>query len=267
MGRLMKYDLRAAMKLFVPLWIGTLILSLINSFTIYPQSDVESKLADFFISLMMIAYVLAVIAIVIVTVIYVVMRFYQSMMKDEAYLTFTLPVGIDAILWAKAIVGLILLAISAVVCVLSLLILSYPIGYAADIPMLFSRLMERITVGNLLMVILAMVLAAITTCMSGIFHGYLSMGFGQLAKKRKLGASVLAYVVISTVTSAFAGVVIMPLFVKLMENMGQTSVLLMFNGAKGVWLIFLLISLYNLIFTAVYYFPTRYIFKNKLNLE
>jgi len=118
-----------------------------------------------------------------------------------------------------------------------------------------------------LMVILAMVLAAITTCMSGIFHGYLSMGFGQLAKKRKLGASVLAYVVISTVTSAFAGVVIMPLFVKLMENMGQTSVLLMFNGAKGVWLIFLLISLYNLIFTAVYYFPTRYIFKNKLNLE
>ena len=209
----------------------------------------------------------AVIAIVIVTIIYIVMRFYQSMMKDEAYLTFTLPVGIDAILWAKAIVGLILLAISAVVCIVSLLILLWPIGYAEDIPMLFSRLMERITVGNLLMVILAVVLATITTGLSGIFHGYLSMGFGQLAKKRKLGVSVLAYVIISTLTSAIAGVLIMPLFVKLLEGIGQTSLLLMFNGAKGVWLIFLLIALYNLIFSAIYYFPTRYIFKNKLNLE
>ena len=267
MGRLMKYDLRAAMKLFVPLWIGTLILSLINSFTIYPKFDVESKLADFFISLMMIAYVLAVIAIVIVTIIYVVMRFYQSMLKDEAYLTFTLPVGMDAILWAKSIVGLILLAISGIVCVASLLILLYPVGYAADLPMLFSRLMDQITVGDLLMIVLSMILAAVTACLSGIFHGYLSMGLGQLAKKRKLGASVLAYVIISTVTSAVAGVVIMPLFVRLMEGIGQTSVLLMFNGAKGIWLIFLLISLYDLIFAAIYYFPTRYIFKNKLNLE
>lgn len=267
MGRMMKYDLRAAMKLFVPLWIGTLVLSLINSFTIYPQFDVDNKIANFFISLMMIAYVLAVIAIVIVTIIYIVMRFYQSMMKDEAYLTFTLPVGIDAIVWAKAIVGLILLAISAVVCVISLVILLWPVGSFSELSMMLNRMMELMTFGNLMMVILTMVLAAITTGLTGIHQAYLSMGFGQMAKKRKLGASVLAYVLISTVTSAVAGTVIMPLFIKLMENMGQRSVLLMFNGAKGVWLIFLLIALYNLIFTAIYYFPTRYIFKNKLNLE
>ena len=34
MGKLMKYDLRAALRLFVPLWIGALILALVNSFTI-----------------------------------------------------------------------------------------------------------------------------------------------------------------------------------------------------------------------------------------
>ena len=267
MGRLMKYDLRAAMKLFVPLWIGTLILSLINSFTIPNQHEIESRILEFFVSLMMIAYVLAVIAIVIITVIYVVMRFYQSMIKDEAYLTFTLPVGIDAVLWAKAITGLILLAVSGIVCMLSLYLLMMPIVNLAEIPVMFRRMLEVVSVSDLLLIILSMILAAVTACLSCIFHGYLSMGLGQLAKKRKLGASVLAYVIISTVTSAVAGVVIMPLFVRLMEGIGQTSVLLMFNGAKGIWLIFFLISLYDLIFAAIYYFPTRYIFKNKLNLE
>ena len=33
MGRLMKYDLRAAMRLFIPLWLGTLALALVNRFT------------------------------------------------------------------------------------------------------------------------------------------------------------------------------------------------------------------------------------------
>ena len=54
MSRLMKYDLRAAMKLFVPLWIGTLILSLINSFTIPGQHEIDSRILEFFVSLMMI---------------------------------------------------------------------------------------------------------------------------------------------------------------------------------------------------------------------
>lgn len=267
MGRLMKYDLRAAMKLFVPLWIGTLILSLINSFTIPAQSEIESRMLEFFVSMMMIAYVLAVIAIVIVTIIYIIMRFYQGLLKDEGYLTFTLPVGIDSILWAKAFTGLILLAVSGVVCMLSLLILVWQFLEFQDFSLFFRMFAENSTVGDGIMIIFSAVLAAVSTCLSGIFHGYLSMGFGQLAKKRKLGMSVLSYVIISTVSSTIAGVVIMPLFVWLMENMGQTNVLMLFDGIKGVWLIFLLISLYNLIFTAIYYFPTRYIFKNKLNLE
>ena len=45
------------------------------------------------------------------------------MLKDEGYLTFTLPVGIDSILWSKALTAMILSVCSAVVCALSLLLL------------------------------------------------------------------------------------------------------------------------------------------------
>ena len=267
MGRLMKYDLRAAMKLFLPIWIGTLILSLVNSFTIFRPEDASGWLAEFLTSLTMIAYVLAVIAIVIITIIYIVLRFYQGLLKDEGYLTFTLPVGIDSILWAKALTGLILLAVSGVVCVLSVLILTRTYIDMRDVELVVSMFVDHASTKDLILSILSAVMFAIGTCLSGIFHAYLAMAFGQLAKKRKLGASVLAYVLISTVTSAVASMVLMPLSAKLFSGLGRPNVLSIFNGPQGMWLILFLGTLYNLLFTAIYYFPTRYIFKNKLNLE
>ena len=86
------------------------------------------------------------------------------------------------------------------------------------------------------------------------------MAFGQLAKKRKLGASVLAYVIISIVTSTVFSLSGMQFFVAATSNMGP-----IFHGAQGLWKILLLGILYNLVLTAIYYFPTRHIFKNKLS--
>jgi len=267
MGRLMKYDLRAAIKLFVPLWIGTLILSLINSFGVFRPDTPDGKLVSFLLSLTMIAYILAVIAIVIITIIYIVLRFYQGLLKDEGYLTFTLPLRIDSILWAKALTGLILMAVSGVVCVLSLLILTRTLITKEDVSLFISMFVDYASAWDTVLIILSAVLFAVASCLSGIFHAYIAMAFGQLAQKRKLGASVLAYVVISTVTSTIASVVLSPLFVKMMGGMGHSNVLTIFNGAQGAWLILLLGTLYNVVFTVIYYFPTRYMFKNKLNLE
>ena len=97
MGRLMKYDLRAAMRLFIPLWLGTLALALVNRFTVHLEFS-ENRILNFFTGLVMVLYVLAALSILVVTLIYIIQRFYQSMLKDEGYLTFTLPVGIDSLL-------------------------------------------------------------------------------------------------------------------------------------------------------------------------
>ena len=102
MGKLMKYDLRAALRLFIPLWIGTLVLGLVNGVTIEMEQS-DNRYLNFFTGLFAVLFVLAIFAILIVAAIYVVQRFYQSMLKDEGYLTFTLPVGIDSILWSKAL--------------------------------------------------------------------------------------------------------------------------------------------------------------------
>ena len=108
MGKLMKYDLRAAMRLFIPVWIGTLVLSVINSFFIGADYDIEHWMLNLLTKLTMITNVVLLISVFVITLVYILLRFYQSMVKDEAYLTFTLPVSVDSILWGRTFGGIIL---------------------------------------------------------------------------------------------------------------------------------------------------------------
>ena len=126
MGKLMKYELRSAMKLFVPLWIAVLVLAFVNSLMVNPDLEkYTGAIPDFLSNLTMIAYTMTVVAILIVAAVYIVLRFYQATMKDEGYLTFTLPVSIDSILWTKALSGILIMALSMVVAVLSILLLNW----------------------------------------------------------------------------------------------------------------------------------------------
>lgn len=255
------------MKLFLPLWIGTLLLSVVNRFTLPAMDRIQHPTLDFLFGLIMTAYVLAIIAIVVVAAIYVVLRFYHGLLKDEGYLTFTLPVSVDAILWAKSLTGILLLAGSCVVAVVSVLIMLLEQGDLRIVGEVLKELPRNAGVGNTVLIILFAVLAAISAALSTIYQAYLSMGIGQMAQKRKLGTSILAYVIISFVISFISGAGVMPLFVKVMEMLGQPNILKLFNGPHGLWLLFLGWAVYNLIYVVIFYFPTRYIFKNKLNLE
>lgn len=268
MGRLMKYELRAAMKLLIPLWLGTLVLSFLNSFTMPGQIETDNPVLKTISTTVMVAYVLAVLAIVIITVIYLIMRFYQGLLKDEGYLTFTLPVSIDAILWSKALSGLILLAISGVVCVLSLMTLLWRTLNLMEFRIVLRELARNELVGTAIWTVLAAIFAAVCSGLSSIFQAYLAMGIGQMAKKRKLAASVLAYVVISTVVSTITTVGLTPLGNLLLKWIGYDSLIqLLGYSVNGPWLLLLGVALSSLFYGAVYYLLTRYIFKHKLNLE
>lgn len=260
MGRLMKYDLRAAMRLFIPLWLGTLALALVNRFTVHLEFS-ENRILNFFTGLVMVLYVLAALSILVVTLIYIIQRFYQSMLKDEGYLTFTLPVGIDSLLWSKALTALILVVVSDIVGILSLLIL---VVWNVNLDE-FQRFLRELGqyFNGISLTFLMVCLTAVVATVCQVILIYLSMALGQLAQKHRLGASVGAYVLISIATSTVYSVVLAPIAMKLAENMEFPNVepLTILNAALAV------LMLNALILTAVYYFPARYLFKRKLNLE
>ena len=266
MGKLMKYDLRAAMKLFVPLWLGTLVLALINSFTLSSTLErLNSRVVTTLQNLILTAYILAVVALVVVTLVFIVMRFYQSTVKDEAYLTFTLPVSVDAVVGGKALSGLVIFFGSVVVGLLSLLLLGRQVLFP-NLLQGFTELFRRNDAGDLVLLGVLLLLLLLTTGLCSILRIYLSMALGQLAQKRKVAASVLAYMGIGLVIN-----VLVTWFVA-SARFGDNSFFdwLFFKGLSGfqsLWLLLGGLCLYNLVFCVIFYIPTRCLLKYQLNLE
>lgn len=259
MGRLMKYDLRAALRLFVPLWLGTLVLALVNGFTMHLEYS-ENPVLNFLTGLVMVLYVLAVFAILILTGIYAIQRFYQSMLKDEGYLTFTLPVGIDSILWSKALTAMILSVCSAVVCVLSLLLLVVRDLASVNLSGFFEDLLHSIPLREIILTVVCFGVMLLAAALATLFLIYLSMALGQFAQKHRLAASVGAFVAIQVLMSFL--LTLPASFTEYWDVRWIPE-----DGWFAACVVFLLLAAGSLVQAAIYYFPTRYLFQKRLNLE
>ncbi len=274
MGRLMKYELRSALRLFVPLWLAVLVLAGVNRFTrgasgytaLTPARSVleSSGLWNWLAGIGMVLYVVAIIGVIVVALIFVIQRFYQGLLKDEGYLTFTLPLRTDSILWAKTFSAMILIVGSAVVCILSVLLLSARQELWQEIVKGWRNDIE-VNGGHAVLGVILIVIALLAWMIPAVQQLYLSMAIGHLGQKHRAGASVLAYVGIEIVLNMVTSLLLIPLVTALAEK----SPIRIWNSTGGsiLWAVFGCTMLAAIVKTAIFYFPTRYILKRHLNLE
>ena len=83
LGKLMKYDMKSMFKVFVPLWLALLAVSLVNRFTM--RFDNNAIIGTLPTVIFMILYVGLIIAVMVVAVALIIMRFYHGLLKDEGY--------------------------------------------------------------------------------------------------------------------------------------------------------------------------------------
>ena len=93
-GKLLKYELRSVMRDFLFVWIGILVLSTVNAFTMGLGNDPE---VDGFKAFLLVALPLMVlfalyVAAFVIALLYVLRRFWNGLLGNEGYLMFTLPV-------------------------------------------------------------------------------------------------------------------------------------------------------------------------------
>lgn len=270
MGRLMKYELRSAMKLFVPLWLAVLVLAGISrlSFLYNGNALVEGNLAanrflDWLSGIAMFLFVIAIIGVFVVALIFVIQRFYQGLLKDEGYLTFTLPVRTDSILWAKTFSAMILIVTSVVVCLAAILLLAADRELWQELSWGWQAIVRFNGQSN---VVLACVLAVILMLMGtvpSLQYLYLSMAVGHLAQKHRVAASVGAFVGINVLLNLVASLAFTPVANWFFDSGRQWSM----DVTGTIWLVFLVLLLVCLIQIVIFYFPTRYILNRHLNLE
>lgn len=266
MGKIIKYEFRSMFRLFIPLWLGILVLSLVNRFTLNFQFG-DNKLANFFAGMVMFLYVMGIMAVLVVAFIFIILRFYKGILKEEGYLTMTLPVSLDSILWGKAIAGWVLLVLTVVVCIASAGILVLQNFMIEDVRLAWARMAE-LSGGEapLVLILVQVLLSALVSTLYNILFLYLAMAIGHLAQKHKVGMSVLAYVVLSTVLSTLYNTFLTPAVLNFLmgyDFAGRTNAQIVALVSNSLWIYLAIV----LVACVVFYFPTRYILQKKLNLE
>lgn len=128
MGKVIKYEFKHSSRIFIPLYASLIILCAIIGISKQPFSDYAniSNISDlsvvqsFILVFGIILVSLLILAIIITTIIIFSIRFYRSMLGDEAYLTLTLPVTIGEHIWGRFIADFIWMIVYGVSSILSI---------------------------------------------------------------------------------------------------------------------------------------------------
>lgn len=153
-----------------------------------------------FATLIVAAYV-AVIALLIYTV---VQNCYKSIFSDEGYLTFTLPIDINHLIFSRILVNFIY-AIITVICIFFSILIA-ELFFGANLFVLLYNL-----ISSLLSNPLALISAFVQVAIYIILYSYviilaLAMANSTFRQKNKIGMAILFYFLITTILSVLQSI-------------------------------------------------------------
>jgi hypothetical protein len=230
------------------------------------MSDVSSPIYKIAAAISMFVYVTLMVGLVLMTLVVMIQRFYKSLLGDEGYLMFTLPVHPWMHIVSKLAISMFWTVISVFVGIGSVLLafsvnIFTPEFYNGWAEM--SSELERILGAYRPLVGIESIIAILLSIASAILLVYAAIALGHLFNKHKLIISFGMYVALRTVSQ----IIIIPFALLFSVKLAPLTES---NGVPSVGLIssfLLIIMLYLGIITAGYYVLTNYILKKKLNLE
>lgn len=191
LGKLLKYEFKATGRTFIPVYIGILLIALINRGSRLINIEAISNITGMILGALFVA-------LIVLTIIVIVQRFHKNLLTDEGYLMFTLPVKTETIIGAKLITAVVWGILSIIVAAIAGLILSADaaffeaLGEFIQIVLKTTPNSEMMRMITYLFVLLGTMLA---TYISMILLIYLSLAIPQIAKisKHKVAASFVSF--------------------------------------------------------------------------
>jgi|GEM_PF-218882 len=293
--KLIKYDFKSMLRIFVPLWISLLVVSVVNRFTIRLSSNymtstlyghgsnaygvytASNSIASLVAGLVMFLFGILITAMFVIAAIIIVQRFYTGLLRDEGYLMFTLPVSPGQLVLSKGLAASILLLVNCLVTFMAIVILSAGPEWSE----FFATLREYIqlyNLGNISFLITLCVISAIVAIVYGICMIYTSMALGHLAKRHRILLSFVAYIGISWGVSIISSLTMSIFnsfavsnelwFVSIIEGFVYPARYNDFSGIVSLtnWMLGIN-TIFSLMLTVIFFFTTRHILSKKLNLE
>lgn len=213
--KLLKYDLQALFKYFIPMTIFMIAYSILGSvfFKIEDIDKYDGVIMPLLIGISILGYVLILIAYCIVSQGLIVVDFFKTMVTDRGYLTHTLPVKKSSILISKYIAGFIIQIISYAVVITSLIAF-------LDVPRLLitnssvirevinetlAELFTHISAGAVIVTVIIFIICCLVSIFFNLATFFLAIAIGQRVNRHKIVGSIVAYGVLSIVIQIISG--------------------------------------------------------------
>ena len=274
MKKLLKYDLKSLSRTFLPVWILAPVVAIFLGMGLNEAvKDSGTYIAyDFNILIVLsgIVFVAVMMAMLVMTILFVIQRFWNGLLKDEGYLMFTLPVTTRELIISKAIAAEIVSIISIVAGIAALVILSGMSLSPVDVlSVRFWFLWQNnisLTNAQIAVTVILSILSVLCGLLQTIYKVYTAMALGQFMEAHRVIGSVIAYVGISIVNSSVMATAANA-FNFVMRILGIQWDLIYMTGFRGQIISLVLMIVVSLIWTVVYHIVTEYVLDKKLNLE
>lgn len=276
LGKLIKQELRATSRVMLPLIAAVLVLAMLSGISVAlldREQDMGFMTVVFVLTI--IAFAVCVFAVCVAALIVMIERFYKNLLGSEGYLMFTLPVSVDALVWAKLLVSFIWFAATVVAVVLAVLLLA-AVGAsfaftgedAALVGGMVREAFAHIGAGNVIGVALEALAAFFLCSVFDCLHFYFAMAIGQSFANHKAAWSVVFYFVISIAVYLLSSAALAAISaVGLVSNLQITVSDLTVSGSfAAVHLVLIANAVAAAVLGAIFYFPTTSLLKKRLNL-
>lgn len=260
LGKLIKHEFSATSRIFLPLYLVLAALTIINRLTLAAFAA-ENPTTNILKALFVTAYVFSIFAVLVATVLVMIQRFYKNLMGDEGYLMFTLPTSSTSLINAKLIASVSWILLSVVAVITSLIGLFYSPQAIEIVKMVIRQTLEELhyIFGSSSLLLAEFGILAVLSTIYFSLMVYTAISVGQMFNSHKLLASFGAYVVLNMISQFTAGI----LALVFGFSMGAD-----FNDPRFLPLYFFpVIMVYIAVMSSALYLATRYILKNRLNLE
>lgn len=258
LGKLMKYEIKATARWFLPFYAALIIISILNRLLLQ-NTNLENNSITFsgiITTLSLMVFILLVVGLMAVTLIVSIIRFYKSLLGDEGYLMFTLPVKTWMHIVNKLLIAMLWSVLSSLCAILSIIVL-IPTTELQGIDKAFAELeMFFGKTGYITLPVMIIVTIALS-----ILQVYAAIALGHQFNKYKLLASFGMYLAINTICQ-FVSMLVLPAFgLVFLQNGTVQSVPVQTN------VFFLFITALSAAFGVGCFILTHQLLKRKLNLE
>ena len=279
LGKLIKHEFRATGRLMAPLFGALVLLALAvrANDLVFQHVESYSAFLNILNRLLIIAYVLALLGVMVFSTVLMIKRFHQNFLTDEGYLMFTLPTSVHSLLWSKLITAALFFIFTFLAEALSVAIVVWRGGLAREMFTGFADFFRRLDsyymangLAFALETLALLFVSLLVTCL--LFYAPMSIGYSFANHKGLL--SVVFYFVIQAILQIFgvavlSGVVSDTAFHRLltdaMDNLGRTdTAAAAMQAAHGTMLLALFTELF---LGAILYFLTYFMLRKHRNLQ